>query len=514
MATERIDFEVRFTGADDAARKASKVADSIDEMDKAAREATARSIDFTTKVAGAASAVQSLTDALGQQGRVAGLIGSLAGSAAAGAQLGATFGPHGALVGGIAGALVPAITAAVDWLDRFDRESRDAIAAAGDLASTNEQLADSYNEIVTAIRAASSAQALQSRLAMGLGSSQEQEALVETRRQELERLRAMERGYNTTLMDSGASLDAQAAASRLREQVRPLIRAAEAALAEATEAQRQAALDAVAETEELFDQLVADAQSSGGGGRSGGGARRDAEEESNETLLSLMREITAEIDEQRRAEEELAAVREANRQKDIEAELGELQRREEAAQRELELLEEQKLKLDEADREAQEAAESRIASYQDVTGVVVGGLTDALSAIIAGEKTAEDAFKGLLASFLEFISEQAALKAAYEAAAAIESFATQDYAGGAQHIAAALAYGAVAVAAGAGAAALSQPSASGQDRPADPEEREQGEGRGGDTIINFNSPVVTASTRAELGRDLRSLVHEADMRGL
>ena len=45
--------------------------------------------------------------------------------------------------------------------------------------------------------------------------------------------------------------------------------------------------------------------------------------------------------------------------------------------------------------------------------MIVGGLTDALSSIIAGQKSAEEAFLSLLASFLQFISEQAAIKAAF-----------------------------------------------------------------------------------------------------
>ena len=150
-----------------------------------------------------------------------------------------------------------------------------------------------------------------------------------------------------------------------------------------------------------------------------------------------------------------------------------------------------------------------------VTSVIAGGLNDALQAIIAGNKTAEEAFTGLLASFLKYISEQSMLKAIYEYAEAIASFASYKYDQGAQHLAAGIAYTAVAVAAGAGAAALSAPSAKGssEEKPASPESgRGDGGGGGGDIVINWNSPVVTAGTRAELGRDMAGMIRAGTQR--
>jgi len=139
----------------------------------------------------------------------------------------------------------------------------------------------------------------------------------------------------------------------------------------------------------------------------------------------------------------------------------------------------------------------------------------ALQAIIAGNKTAEEAFTGLLASFLKYISEQSMLKAIYEYAEAIASFASYKYDQGAQHLAAGIAYTAVAVAAGAGAAALSAPSAkgAGEEKPASPESgRGDGGKGGGDIVINWNSPVVTAGTRAELGRDMAGMIRAGTQR--
>lgn len=116
-------------------------------MAGAARESTARAIDFTTKLSGAASAVQSLSSQLGVQGGTAGLIGSLTASAAAGAQLGGTFGPQGALVGGILGAAIPALTALAQHQDA-------ATQAATRHAEAVTALASSLQDQATAARRA------------------------------------------------------------------------------------------------------------------------------------------------------------------------------------------------------------------------------------------------------------------------------------------------------------------------------------------------------------------------
>ena len=188
-----------------------------------------------------------------------------------------------------------------------------------------------------------------------------------------------------------------------------------------------------------------------------------------------------------------------------------------AEQHEAELERQTELKdslIESADKQ-REVADRQRQEYMGVTSVIAGGLNDALQAIIAGNKTAEEAFTGLLASFLKYISEQSMLKAIYEYAEAIASFASYKYDQGAQHLAAGIAYTAVAVAAGAGAAALSAPSAKGssEERPASPESgRGDGGGGGGDIVINWNSPVVTAGTRAELGRDMAGMIRAGTQR--
>jgi hypothetical protein len=253
--------------------------------------------------------------------------------------------------------------------------------------------------------------------------------------------------------------------------------------------------------------------------RRGGGRRRVEEPQAAAVdegdAMAVVRDIIGEQNAALREQEEL--MRGINELKDQAQEKDErlAARADAAAEREKDRLEEQQDKLNEAADQARQRHEEQVEGYKSVMGVVVGGLNDALQSIIAGNKTAEEAFTGLLASFLKYISEQSMLKAIYEYAEAIASFASYRYDQGAQHLAAGIAYTAVAVAAGAGAAALSAPSAkgAGEEKPASPESGRAGEGRGGgDVVINYNSPVVTAGTRAELGRDMAGMIRAGTQR--
>jgi DNA repair exonuclease SbcCD ATPase subunit len=231
----------------------------------------------------------------------------------------------------------------------------------------------------------------------------------------------------------------------------------------------------------------------------------DRAREQQEAMIALEEESKA------RREEALAEILDQEEQKrEAYQETIRLQ-----AEAEAEALEEQKDKALEAAEQIADANEARldaareqVAGYKEVTDVIVGGLTDALASIADGSKTAESAFLGLLAGFLKFVAEKAALSAAEEAAQAIAAYARYDYSSGAQHTAAAVAFGAVAIAAGAGSAAASS-AASSAGRASEPERgRSQGGGdrSGGQIVINFQSPVITSGTRAELGRELQQTI--------
>jgi hypothetical protein len=199
----------------------------------------------------------------------------------------------------------------------------------------------------------------------------------------------------------------------------------------------------------------------------------------------------------------------ADRELDLQAELNqaladaENQHQERMAEGRLAIKENQ-----EADDEA--ALERRRGAAGEMMGLLgdtTSMLGDSLKAIALGTSTAEEAFTGLAKAFLEMISQYATLKAATEFADAGASFARYDYAGGAGHVAAGIAFTAVAVATGIGAGAIGSAPAA----PAKPESSRSGGDSGprGDVVINWNSPVVTATTRAELGRDMASMIGEA-----
>lgn len=216
-------------------------------------------------------------------------------------------------------------------------------------------------------------------------------------------------------------------------------------------------------------------------------------------------------------EEKRNAHYEALKEMAIEAQDAELERQREVNEALAEMENERQERIREgqlAMKENQEADEERsLERRRSLNGELMGLLGDAtmafgksLAAIATGEQTAEEAFQGLAKAFLEMISQYATLKAATEFADAAASFAKYDYAGGAAHIGAGVAFTAIAVATGVGAAALgSAPSA-----PARPEAGGGAEAaQGGDVVINWNSPVITAGTQAELGRELQAAVSAA-----
>lgn len=166
------------------------------------------------------------------------------------------------------------------------------------------------------------------------------------------------------------------------------------------------------------------------------------------------------------------------------------------------------------ERHRQEYQRSRESTqeFASVVGEANGMFIDAISQTIAGTKSADEAFKGLLKGFLEMISRMAALKAAEEYAEGIASFARYDYSGGAQHVAAGVAFTAVAIATGVGAAALAPPQ---QEKPAEPAQGGRGDSQQrSDVNVYINSPILTAGTHAELGRTIKNAIAVSDRLGI
>lgn len=523
-----------------AARAANELANKQRTAEQSMQRSALRAIELTQKLSGAANAIQTLIATFGGESEAAGLIGKLAASSAATAQLGAAFGPQGALVGGIIGAAIPAFQSLLRWMET----TRDSTI---ELEIQNRRAAKSFDDLLESRRRSQMESARASRLGMGLGAADEQATLVEQRmarvrslenqeaaqRREYERMRANVAGFSLRGWLGGATRarDAFVELGETQQQLRQ----AQAELVAAETAYNQSIAEQMLDQQELVAELARAANEAAGAetgrSRGGGGGRRSAREQEermraeeearqrNLELQNLMMDaliatmdgedaINAILSEQNEEREKALALIEA----EGEAKMARMEEERRRVEEEMELQEQLSEKLQEAARAAEEAEQAQIEQISSVNQVIVGGLTDALSAVIAGQKSAEEAFAGMLASFLAYISEQAALEAAINFAQAIAAFARYDMGAGGQHLAAGVAFTAVAVAAGAGAAALSAPATP----SAEPEEnrgsRDSDRGGGGQVIINWNSPVVTATTRAELGREMGHMIRAGQVR--
>lgn len=552
---EPIRIEVEFDGADAAATGASKVKQSLSDLAAQQTAAATKAIAFSQRLQAAAGAVNGLSAALGIDGRAAGLISSMAATTSQFAQLGQVLGPQGALVGGIVGSLLPAIGAirqAIEELDERNRESAERL----------DEVREAHEQAVIAIREAT--QAIDEQADAVVNASEQMRDFIDSmslgglRGQafdaaaQISALSDQLADVNDQIGNLGGATGADAAMRLLdlRERAQQLtgeigrlsdsFEQTQAQVRESTASRRRSGNDTAAVVDGLAGQLN-DLQVPSISEAMGPDVRAAIEHiralrEAADAAFQSINERSSDFDSQvGTAATAIAEVETATRAlADTEREL--FAQREEASRRHIAQLEQEKAKVQEndaeerravirrmeqtaeyedqlmeANRRTEEAYRARVEEYQQVTSVLVGGLTDALAAIVAGQKTAEEAFKGLLASFLKFISEQSMLKAASEFAFAIADFASQNYGGGAQHLAAGVAFTAVAVAAGAGAAAVSAPSAGAKDGPEEGRSSRD-EAKGGDIVINYNSPVISLGDRAQMGRELRGLVADADAR--
>lgn len=506
---EPIQIQVEFTGAQEAARAADTVSTRLDNMStrteaasRSAQELASRqtaaataAIAFGQRLAAAANAIQGVASALGVEGQAAGLIGKITQTSAAMAQLGATFGPQGALVGGIIGAAIPAISGIMESIDGLNErnaawaeqlrgiEEGQQRAEAATRAST--QAIDDQAEAL-----ANAGERMRQFIdSLSTGGIQRQAQDSAARITELSDQLAR---VNDELAGMGGARGADAAARMLGLQER----------ARELTAQIQSTTDTLEESRRLLNEEPPPRAARGGG-------RRAAQEEgapsgpseAERMYAEMLAEENAALESQADLTRYLMGLREEAMQQQEQA----ADRADMLADREKERQQEIRDQLIESSEKQREVADQQRQGYREVTGVIVGGLNDALQSIISGQKTAGEAFEGLLASFLKYISEQSMLKA----------IASYKYDQGVQHLAAGVAYTAVAVAAGAGAVALAAPSggAQGEQKPASPEAGAAGDGgRGGDVVINWNSPVVTAGTRAELGRDMASMIRAGSQR--
>lgn len=526
MADGRIEIEVAVEGTAAAANDVRAFNNALNTTGQTAR-ATNTTVTQSARTFGQAGT------ALGQMGNVLGRINPSLGA------FGQILGQVGGAVTGLTGAMGPVgvafgvVTAAVGIasaaMDAFGENARDSAEAARESERSIRDLAEAYREVNNLQAQFAGVGVEQNVIAETLGETSDavrqldselaplRERLAELGEQRRHAMGTAEtRGelaaiqeMNNEMRDVAADLatlerrrtDAVQQRAELEE---GLLRAG--AGLEATG--RAAPDDATVFTQEQRDASRRRREAARGRRRGGGGASRDPfSEESMSASAAREAEFAAEMFDEMMEHRREGWDAEAELRREMhEQELAMVDEAKEKAREEMEL------RLDMLEQEKAKAREATEAVRDDAMGVlqpVVKGLTGAIGDIISGAKSADEAFQGLLSSFLEMIAQEAALSAAKEFASAIASFASQDYPGGALHLAAGAAWTGVAIAAGAASVAVAPSAAA----PASPEQAQpQNEGQRGDVVINWNSPVVTSSTYADLGNEISGMISAGERR--
>lgn len=190
--------------------------------------------------------------------------------------------------------------------------------------------------------------------------------------------------------------------------------------------------------------------------------------------------------------------------------------------------------LNEANEAAQKAGTTQIGVFEgmaqaahaagaQMSDALLGGLANAFAgavkAAVAGEKGFGEALAGMLEDVLFSVGTQATVLSLMELGRAVADAASFNAAGAAAHAAAAAIFAGVAALAFAGGAGIAAASAGGgasagaAAAPASPQPaNDNSSGSTNIYNINFSGQVVTASTHAELGRELESAIGQSRSR--
>lgn len=522
MAEQEVRIRITAEGVDDTRRKLDTVSDAVDNVTESAQgtstgftEMARTGQSVVQRMQGVASAVQTLTSAMGSENRTAGLIASIAGTSAQFAAMGAMLGPAGAVGGAIAGMVV-----SINQL----ASASDAAASAASRHSEAMQRVAQINRDVHLSRLENAV-----RTGEGLDEFSEDELRAARINRGEDRARL---SRDPTLVErftdmlAGVDADGRAeGAARLGREIDHI----DENLRERIERMRtnmtREASASRATIRTMEDRLA------GGGRRGGGGSGGPSPAEeaiarelaSREEVAERARRLQEELDEEEEKRLDDSLARQAAHEEERIALMNErLDAAREFAEEELDIevqaLERSERQRNAAARAEREESETRAQAAQaereeiaamlgEMASNTIQLLSQAVAKIIEGEMSAEQAFAAMGQAFLEMLSEFATLQAAKEFALAAGSFASMDYGGGAAHIGAGLAFTALAVATGVAGAAIGGP----PNTPARPEAGNtivEG-GGGGNVVINWNSPVVTAGTRAELGREILTMTSEA-----
>lgn len=576
MASEKLQIPVEVSGSEDATRKLATVSDAIDEMKTSATQAdaavgelgqeqgklndkiadtaaklresnrqqqeaanrlqqsTLRTIDFTTKLSGAANAVQSLSAQLGAQGGVAGLVGSLTGAAAAGAQMGAVFGPSGAIVGGIVGAVIPAVGLLVQSTENANASVNALVES---VVSSQRKLAD----FLQTVQQAAGTAAMSGRVESGTGSAAEQQAFIAQQQAAIDRINAAIRGASATAADSGTSTTTRFQAQELVERLRTTLAQEERELAR----RRRIYEESARETDEiLMEDLQQSAQRANtvlvgrvhAAGRAVAEQLNAAHAAQQRALEALMERagtkdlnalVTGAATEARTTNaanrnrafegmERQKSVQEAEAEKVAEGlrvRLEAEQALRDAQQARIDEIQERERAALEATSKAWEALGSDFANKgASLAGSLGGAFSDAFQLAIQGQadfgKAFEQSMKKILMQYGTQLTIEgvAALFTAIGSSVMNQPNAAVKYAEGFGKIGLGISLGAAGAAIPSGASAGAQP-----ERPREAAPRGDSEG-GGNVVINWNSPTFTAATHQQLGREINASVRAASSR--
>ena len=480
-------------------------------------------VQFGQRIAGVANAVQSLVSRLGSRDQTAGLVGSIASTTAQFASMGAALGPQGAVGGAVVG-----FTAAI-------YELAQAHTAAAE-AAHDQQMAE-------AALASARAQAAGARALAGGGTDADVQQVIQTQLETIERARSRMADLRSIQEDvtdgfagplaSGRALVAMATGGatvetqlqRLQDEIDQAQRTIDH-LHDTT--QDSTGLAGLGSHEQDFTQRGLTAATGGPAHRpsAGGGAGVSPEEQEQERLLALLeqtnetRRLGAQLAEEYSQQTQEGTKAEAEAERAYQAQLRATQRQEEEADRARHKGIQQAMRdEDDRKRKLQQEAQQRQQEGQQATGAIISDLTNVFSIMAQGQMDAAHGAEMLLAAFLQYISQRATIEALAQVAQALGSY--PDFGGMALHFAAAAGWAAVAIATGVGGAALASDAQSkgaaaqsqAQSQPSSPQPHSGNEKGGGNTyVINWNAPVVTAQTEAQLGRGVRRIVDRAAQR--
>lgn len=500
MTVEKTEIALSVTGEEATARAMQNVARSMAsvqtataKVNEAQKVQSITAASVTAQFARLGPAVGIVSQGLGAMNGTLGKVGTVLGSTTSAiAGMTAGFGPLGIALG-----VVSAAFTAYNFVVKDAEEKSKALEAAAREAT--KSLADQAR----AIRSAR-----EQREADRLTMETEEGLLV--------RLAHARAEYNQRLSD------APMASSTVQAELR--VAALERQLADAQA--MAAAGDELRRAREETERMIADAEAMGDVlDRGDGGRRRERRDESS--LEPVVREdqgpTVGEIESARR-ESEFAAM--AGKLEAMDQQL-EVQRAAEAAeaQERYNQINAEGLRIAQDRAKERELEIEQLGMVTDMwgnlAGVMAGSVAGALEAVAKGEMSLGQAFRKVIADRLKGTAIEESVMALVSLAKAA-SLSVWNPAGAAQELTAAALHGQAAAMAGAGAgiayaigsgggggggsaAPSSQPT---RDTSAQPS------GSGERVInINFGSPVVTASTIAELGRELKTAIVTAEAKG-